>query len=155
MNKFIYAVGLLLAVDTLIATNAQAQDDKTQILAAISKFSAAFVAGDYQTMIDAYTDDALLMAPAEDPIKGKEGIAHFWNTRSYKQLQHRLEPVEIIINGDTAIDYGFIYGQSETNGVVGKPGSSKYYVIWKKVNGQWKIYFDMWNARDAEWKEKN
>lgn len=144
----------LIVIFIFNCTLAFGQDDKAIILENINNFSKAFVAGDYESMVNAYTDDAMLMAPMRDPIKGKAAIREYWTTTTYKQLKHKLEPVEIIIDGDLAYDYGFIFGQSETNGVAGQPGSSKYYVVWKKVNGQWKIHFDMWNARDAGWRDK-
>jgi uncharacterized protein (TIGR02246 family) len=139
---------------TLSCLTAAAQGDKAMILKESEKFSIAFVAGDYEAMAAMYTDDAVLMAPGKDPIKGKEEIRKYWMEVNYRQLQHRLEPVEITVDGDLAYDYGFVYSQSESDGVVSQLNSSKYYAIWKKANGQWKIHVDMWNSRSNDWRSR-
>ncbi|HZY82976.1 MAG TPA: DUF4440 domain-containing protein [Cyclobacteriaceae bacterium] len=133
---------------------ATAQNDKAMILKESENFSKLFVAADYESMANMYTDDAVLMAPGRDPINGIEEIRRYWTELNYRQLKHRLEPVEITIAGDLAYDYGFVYSQSESDGVVSQPNSSKYYTIWKKVNGQWKVHVDMWNSRSNDWRNK-
>ncbi|MEZ4980894.1 MAG: hypothetical protein R2769_04760 [Saprospiraceae bacterium] len=60
----------------------------------------------------------------------------------WRLVSHKLESEEITLpNEDTAIDYGYYYGTSATNGTCNFM-ERKYVVIWKKdKEGVWKIYW--------------
>src|SRR5690242_14872373 len=100
-----------------------AQNDRSMIMQESENFSRLFVAADYDAMANMYTDDAVLMAPGRDPIKGIEEIRKYWTELNYRQLRHKLEQADLTIVGDLAYDYGFVYSQSESDGVVSQPNS--------------------------------
>jgi ketosteroid isomerase-like protein len=57
-----------------------------------------------------------------------------------------ITPVEIKVNGDFAYDYGYYEGETLfTNGRSSR-WIGKYVIVWKKENGKWKIYLDIWNS---------
>ena len=54
-----------------------------------------------------------------------------------------LESVELDGQGDTAIEVGRYRLGSESGQVLDE---GKYVVIWKQVDGQWKLHRDIWNT---------
>jgi ketosteroid isomerase-like protein len=128
--------------------------DEKAIRAASAKFSSDYVAGDFRAMADAYTANAVLMAPAREIITGRENIFMFWNglPKTSALLKHKVVPERIFINGNEAHDHGYFYTQSQKPGE--EPGpvlSAKYYILWEKDGiGVWRMKMDMWNSRDPE-----
>lgn len=52
--------------------------------------------------------------------------------------------LEIKIIGDFVYDYGYYEGSfSLVKGELLFKG--KYVIVWKKIEGDWKIYLDIWN----------
>ena len=144
MKKFIL---VLLPVAAL----AQSPDEQAMRAASV-KFSSDYVRGDFQSMTDAYTEDALVMAPSRDAIVGKNGILKFWETTT-APASHESVPERIIIEGNVAHDYGYYYVQSQKPGEPAGPvNSAKYYIRWQKgSDGKWRMAIDMWNSRKTGW----
>lgn len=140
---------LLLAPLTILAQSA----DEQAIRNASLQFSADYVRGDFVSMTNHYTDDALVMAPARESITGKAAILEFWKTTTVP-LKHESVPEKIVIEGDIAHDYGYFYVQTQKPGEPPGPlNSAKYYIQWRKgSDGQWRMAVDMWNTRHPGWK---
>ena len=118
-----------------------------KILKNTAEFSAAIMASDYQAIGNAYTLDAKIFPNGSDIIEGREAIIKYWvlpEGRSTKY--HKVTPEEIKITGDEAYDYGYYEGTTLL--ADGKESSwrGKYVIIWRKVDGDWKIYLDIWNS---------
>ncbi|MBP6695619.1 MAG: nuclear transport factor 2 family protein [Saprospiraceae bacterium] len=130
-----------------------AQIDEQQIKDQSSQFSKNYIEGNFVAMAEAYTTDAVIGPPSKDIVSGREKIYNYWaGLPKTKVLMHRSETITIKINGDEAHDYGYYYTQSQKdNGEKNPVYSAKYYIIWKKVDGTWKMKVDIWNSRDQHW----
>lgn len=146
-------IGLLI----LITTSSFGQSDESKLIQKVAdNFSANYVKGDYKAMADAYTEDAVLLAPGQDMIYGREAIYKFWSRdSSYHQLFHKSKSDKLEIVDNLAFDNGFWYSEAEYNGKKRPLASGKYLIIWKKnEKGEWKMYHDIWNNRANGWEEK-
>lgn len=138
---------VLLFFAVSIAASAHAQES-SRIGELSRKFSADYVRGDFKAMTDAYTTDAVLMAPGRDVLTGRKAIQEFWSA-SRIPVMHKTVPDTLIMHGQSEIhDIGYFFTQSDPQGPV---FSAKYYIIWRKdAGGNWKMYMDMWNSRDRD-----
>ncbi len=145
---------LIIALLTATSIVVRAQSGETGKIEKLSaKFSADYVRGDFQAMADAYSTDAVLMAPGRDVITGKHAILEFWSTTSIP-IMHKSVPDTLIMHGPSEIhDVGYFFTQRDAASPV---FSAKYYIIWRKdVNGAWKMYMDMWNSRHPDSSQQN
>ena len=99
--------------------------------------------GDSIAMAAHYTSDAIVMPPNSQPVKGND-IVKFWGSMvrmGVKDLKLNITD----ISGD-----GGVYAETGTIEVFGANEKSldkgKYVVVWKKENGNWKMYRDIWNS---------
>lgn len=122
------------------------ETEKEKILMVLQKFSKDYMNADYDAMVDAYTTDAKIFPDNVDIIEGLDAIKKRWILeKDSKILHHRMKPVEINFLGDYAYDYGYYEGKTQNvdGSVVDWKG--KYVVVWKKQDGIWKMYLDIWN----------
>lgn len=131
---------------------AQAADEAKSlaiIRANIAAFSKNLVAGNYDAVVAAYTDDAKIFPNNMDILRGSEAIRTYWTPapdRKSKTSHHLVTPEEIKIVGKEAYDWGYYEGK--TLGEDGKETAwkGKYVIVWKETApGVWKIYLDIWN----------
>lgn len=120
--------------------------EKEKLVAVIQKFSKDFMNANYEGMLDAYTADGKMFPTDVDVIEGHQAITKRWlMNKDSKILYHEMVPVEVNFLGNHAYDYGYYKGKTQ------KPDGSiidwkgKYVVVWKKIDGQWKMYIDIWN----------
>lgn len=127
--------------------------DELAIRNASREFSAEYVRGDFQAMTARYTEDAILMAPSRDVRTGREAILEFWKGTTVP-FTHESVPERIIIENNSAHDYGYFYVQTQKPGEPPGPvTSAKYYIRWQKdADGVWRMALDMWNSRQTGWK---
>lgn len=154
-------INLLLAVITLISltvcNNVSAQEKKVKIKtsfdpmaaksaieAANAKFSEAFRKGDSAAIASFYTDDGWMLPPNSEPIKGSGNIAGAWGSfirMGVKDL--KLMTDEVLGSQDQLTEIGRYEIVDNQDKVV---DTGKYIVVWKPVNGTWKLYRDMWSS---------
>lgn len=152
---------LLVAVITLIGltvcNNVSAQEKKVKIktsfdpMAAKSaieatnaKFSEAFRKGDSVAVASFYTGDGWMLPPNSEPVKGSTDIAGAWGSfirLGVKDL--KLMTDEILGSQDQLTEIGRYEIIDNQDKVV---DNGKYIVVWKSVNGTWKLYRDMWSS---------
>jgi len=119
-------------------------DVKTEIQDANKAFVEAFNNQDAAALAQAYTTDAKVFPPNSDVIQGTEGIEALWSGAFNMGIKKAsLETVKADAYGDTAIEEGkyTLYIDDETVADQGK-----YIVIWKKIEGVWKLNCDIWNT---------
>ena len=116
---------------------------KTSIEAENTKFMDAFKKGDSTAVASNYAPDAVLLPPNSEPIK-EAGIVSLWGSF----IRMGVKDVKLMIddvsgNHDQLAETGHyeIYGAE--NKMMDK---GKYIVVWKQVNGTWKMYRDIWNS---------
>lgn len=122
----------------------QAPSDLTDpIKEANTKMMEAFATGDTTTLFDFYTTDAKLFPANSEILDGKEAIGKFWNaTRQMGIVKILFETTTAQKFGNLAIEEGK-YSLFVPNDMMVDQG--KYIVTWKKENGTWKVYRDIWN----------
>ncbi len=115
-----------------------------EITSANNVFMEAFKEGNAAELASLYTDDGKILPPNADMIEGKAGIQGFWQVVMDMGVKEAvLKIVELEGHGDTAIEMS-IFKMKDFNGNVLDYG--KYIVIWKKVEGNWKLHYDIFNS---------
>jgi ketosteroid isomerase-like protein len=123
-------------------------EDINIILNNIKNFSRAYVGADYDKLTDFYSQDGKIFPTGADIIEGHMAIKNRWTlAKGTKILSHKITPIEISVVDNIAYDYGYYEGTSSKNEVIDS-WKGKYVIIWKKVEGDWKIYLDIWNRVD-------
>ncbi|MDX1477339.1 MAG: DUF4440 domain-containing protein [Saprospiraceae bacterium] len=120
--------------------------DIEQILANITQFSQYYMNGEYRKLAECYTADGKIMPGGTPIIEGHDAIEKRWTLPAgVKTLKHVIHPEEINVIGDHAYDYGYYEGETlQANGEK-SAWKGKYVIVWRKEDGEWKIYLDIWN----------
>lgn len=122
------------------------QKDIDSILKNITAFSKYYMEADYNGLANSYTKDGKILPPGPEIITGQEAIKQRWTLpEGVTILSHVVEPVEITIVKDTAYDIGYYHGTTRRKDGTEIAWKGKYMIIWKKIDGDWKIYADAWN----------
>ena len=147
-QKCVMGFALICLVLCMVCTTQQMQLDpaqlRTEIQAANEKFMATFKAGDAAGLAALYTADAKIMPPNSDFVTGAETIQNFWQILIDMGIAAaKLEIVEVEGYGDTAIEAS-TFKMFDAEGQTIDYG--KYIVIWKQVEGEWKLHRDIFNS---------
>lgn len=142
----------------IFAINSQAQEkfsgseeDIAIILKNTEAFSQYYVSGDYENLANSYTTDGKIFPGNSDIIEGRTAIKKHWILpEGVKTLRHKVSPKEITVIDETAYDYGYYEGDSQNVNGEKSTFKGKYVIVWKKVEGDWKIYLDIWNSLPRE-----
>ena len=107
-------------------------------------FMKAFKMGDAAALVGCYTEDGQLLPPNGDFVTGREAIQGFWQMVMDMGIKAaKLENVEVWGIGGMAYEVGkymlFVEGDEMAD-------QGKYVVIWKQVDGEWRLYRDIWNS---------
>ena len=112
------------------------------------RFSAAYMAGDVETMVSIYTPDAVIFPNNSEAIRGHEAIRRYWALPPGQRVTlHRATPAEIRIDGGHAYDHGVYEVSGERDGTAWGPSHGKYVIVWRRTPQGWRMYLDMWNSR--------
>jgi len=122
-------------------------DAKKSIEAEISKYSKAIQEGNVAGVVAAYTDDAVMLPPGGDMIKGKKAIEELYTKFLQTGMKEvALTTVEVGGSGDTAYEIGKTKVRIQPEGQQVMTDSTKYLVVWKRqADGTWKVHVDIWN----------
>ena len=134
---------LLLALSVRVEAGGP-EELRKAIGAANSEFMARFAAGNGAGVAELYTEDGQLLPPKSEPIAGHAAIGALWQGAMDSGVKGaKLEVVEVEGMGKTTVEVGR-YALSDAEGKVLDHGN--YVVIWRKVEGQWKLHRDIWNS---------
>ena len=143
----VFAVAFLLA--GLVSTSpVLAHDVSAQINEISAKWLAAFAQRDFAVIEALYASDGLLLPSNSPPIEGPKAIAAVW--KSWGELPNvkivfGANRIEAAPSGDMAYDYGwYTFAFDTDNGRFEDKG--KYIIVWKKVDGAWKVAADIFNT---------
>ena len=118
-------------------------DFRSQIEAGNREFMAAFAKRDAAAVAALYTDGGQLLPPNSEVVRGHEAIREFWQGAMTRGLTGAtLETVDVDASGETAVEVGryrLTAGDAEAD-------HGKYIVVWKNVDGRWKLHRDIWNT---------
>ena len=119
-----------------------------QSKAAIQKlndaWTAAFNSGDNATIAAMYAEDAYVLPPGADLVKGRAAIEAFWKQAVQQLGDAKLTTIDVLPLGRLAArEIGTVTLKTKTQPpqeIVGK-----YVVIWRKIGRDWKLSTDIWN----------
>jgi len=118
-----------------------APGSKQAIEAAVARYVAATNRGDADALAALYADDAMLLPPDHEPIKGRQAIGDFWRQGTDEGLEVTTLAVEV--DGDL----GYLVGRYHLPQTDEEPADSGKYVMCLKRqrDGSWKLTADIWN----------
>lgn len=140
------AILTLLAVSTTAAAQS-ASDAEAAIRLQSERFSQAYVAEDFDTLIGIYAADGAAAPSGRDFIRGREALRAYWTVpEGVDVTAHRAVPERIVVDGRHAYDWGRYEGASGPAGAP-RPFDGKYVIVWVlDDDGVWRIAQDMWNS---------
>lgn len=139
------------STDTKTADTAETKDSpafdlasaKSAIEAENAKFMDAFKKGDSAGAASNYAEDAQMFPPNSEPVD-KSGIASLWGSNIRMGVKEiKLMVDDIAGNAEIISETGHFEILAAENKLLDK---GKYVVVWKPVNGVWKMYRDIWNT---------
>jgi len=145
----------LFVISFSVFAQTKINKDERIIRKNIGAFSQALMNGEFEKVVQSYTEDAKIFPRNMDILHGHDAIRKYWTPptdANYKTIYHKISPEEIKIVGDEAYDWGYYEGKTKykDSGKVSE-WKGKYVITWKKQeNGEWKIYLDIWNSIPIE-----
>ena len=127
-----------------IAAPALAQD-KATIEKLNDAWTAAFNKGDAAAVAAMYTEDAYVLPPGADMVKGRSAIEAFWRQAAQQLGEAKLTTIDVLPLGRTAArEIGTV--TLKTKSQPPQEITGKYAVVWRKVGGKWRLATDIWNT---------
>ncbi len=149
--RHLMMVAATLLVTAFLVGPVLADGAKQEIDALNAQWVAAFKAKDYATIESLMAPDSLLLAPGNPPIQGAEAVVETWKAWGglpNVKITFGAERVEAAASGDLAYDYGaYTFAFDSDKGPFAEEG--KYIVVWKKIDGAWKVAADIFNNNSA------
>jgi uncharacterized protein (TIGR02246 family) len=144
-QKFILMLSFVLVWPVASLANGS-EDVRAAIEAVNAEFSAAFNRGDAAAVASFYTEDGSLLPPGEAIVSGRSSIEAYWKAGVGAGLSNlQLRAMEVEAHGPMAYEVGeFNFDMPAADGTK-TTAKGKYLVVWKEVDGAWKLHRDIWN----------
>jgi len=108
-------------------------------------WTAAFNKGDAAAVAALYTEDAYVLPPGSDMIKGRAAVEAFWRQAAQQMTDAKLTTVDVLPLGpDAAREIGTV--TLKTKSQPPQEVVRKYVVVWRKIGADWKLATDIWNT---------
>lgn len=145
VRRIILVLSLILAWPVVSLANGS-EDVRAAIEAVNAEFSAAFNRGDAAAVASLYTEDALLLPPGEAVVSGRSSVEAYWKAGADAGLSNlQFRATEVESHGPMAYEVGEASFDMPASDGSKTPAKVKYLVVWKNVDGAWKLHRDMWN----------
>jgi uncharacterized protein (TIGR02246 family) len=140
-----------------MSSQADVEKDREAIDAVHERDMMASKAGDYETLRSLWTDDAVIMPPGGNFVRGRAALDA--SLSRMKEAMSQIEVLEyveefeeVMILGDYAFEWGIIRGaeRSKEGGEVAHSSYKVMRILQKQPNGEWKIHRSIWNANLAQ-----
>jgi ketosteroid isomerase-like protein len=160
MKKITGTIIILIAVVFLLSCNNTAKDTTTvkdstskefdmgdakkKIRENVDRFEQQIKNVDSAGMASTYTADAWVMPPNGDVVKGND-IAGFWGSavRMMGVKEAKINTDDVAGNEDILVETGNYELLGADKKILDK---GKFLAAWKKENGEWKMFRDIWNS---------
>jgi ketosteroid isomerase-like protein len=121
---------------------------RKKIEVANGKFGAGIRNGNSSAVGALYTEDALLMPPNMEMVRGRDGTTKFWDGAIKMGVKDAiLSTVEVHQQGDTVEEVGNYTLKIQPQGQAPFEDKGKYVVLWKQgTDGIWRLHRDIWNS---------
>jgi len=118
-------------------------DPRAEISETARRFLRSFAQHDIAAIAACYTEDAQMLPAHMKPIDGRAAIGAVFKFTGGQG--HTLEFLtrELDVLGASAVEIGEYVRRAGDGSTVDQ---GKYIVIWKRVDGEWKIHRDMFNT---------
>lgn len=125
-----------------------AEDARKAIERANRRFGEFIRKGDADAVGELYTEDAMLMPPNNDMVRGRRGTAGFWGAAIRMGVKDaELKTVELNQVGDMVHEVGNYALKIQPEGQKTFEDHGKYVVIWRQTSdGSWRLHRDIWNS---------
>jgi ketosteroid isomerase-like protein len=108
------------------------------------EFAKAFTGGDSAAMVNHYTEDGKIFPPNADAVIGRAAISALVSEfLKFGIKEFRDETTALYGTEENLVEEGN-YFMGDGKGTTLDKG--KYICIWRKVNGVWKVYSDIFNT---------
>ncbi|MGC2199122.1 MAG: SgcJ/EcaC family oxidoreductase [Stellaceae bacterium] len=139
-----WRIVVLVALIGLGSASALAQE-KAAIQKLNDAWTAAFNKGDAAAVAAMYAEDAYVLPPGADMVKGRAAIEGFWRQAAQQMGDAKLTAVDVLALGpDAAREIGTV--TLKTKAQPPQEIAGKYVVVWRKIGGDWKLATDIWNT---------
>ena len=119
---------------------------KAQISKMSEAWEKAYNAGDAAGVAALYGKDATVMPPGAEPASGSSAIQALFDTDVKSGAKNELTTEDVTGAGDYAIERGKWVATSADGKHL---DHGAYVTVYKKADGGWKIYRDIWNSSMA------
>ena len=135
---------IVAATCLCLSVPAMAQD-KATIQSLSDKFAQAFNAGDAAGVAALYSEEAVILPPGAEMMKGRTAIQAFWKGAAEQLGNGKLTTLEVKpLGSDRALEIGTF--SFRTKAPQPQEITGKYVVVWEKVGNDWKLATDIWNT---------
>ena len=119
---------------------------RRDIEAAVQRYVEASNRGDAEGLAALYADDAVLLPPDHEPVRGRSAIGDFWRQGTDEGLEVTTLTLEVDGN------LGYLVGRYRLPATDEEPPDSGKYVMCLKRqrDGAWKLTADIWNRSGDE-----
>jgi ketosteroid isomerase-like protein len=131
----IHLIVLILLGSTLAGCGPREQSLPENVITALQTH---YNSRDPKGAAELFTDDGAILRESAPPVRGKAAIANFLQVELKNQLQYWISSEGNVVSGNIAYDQGN-YRVRNIN-QMRDIESGKYVTIFKKINGQWKIF---------------
>lgn len=143
-------------INPILPIGVVSEDVAAELDAANTAFSAAWVAGDVDALVNAYTPDAVVHPPAGGVLTTPEQIRGLWGPIVNQNLVgHRLEPTvrRRLTSEHEVLEMGRWHTAGRGDDGAAPWVSGCYTVIWRSDDvAGWRMLYDSWTApNDASW----
>jgi uncharacterized protein (TIGR02246 family) len=145
---------IFASVMVLVVSGCAPQADMEAERAAIHKFHDECMTAMLAGNVDCFAEDGQMLPPHAPPIKGKgaidELISQIIDDPNFS-ASHDIVKVDVSRSGDLAnIHYTYELIKSDPDGNPITEQGKAIYILRKKPQAGWKIWFDIWNADTPE-----
>jgi uncharacterized protein (TIGR02246 family) len=123
-------------------SRAPESDSRGAVEATVDRYVAASNKGDAEALAALYADDAVLLPPDHEPIRGREAIGEFWRQGTDTGLE--VSTLRLEVDGKVA----YLIGRYHLPATDQEEADSGQYVLCLKQqpDGAWKLTADIWNG---------
>ena len=154
-KSFTSVVLITLTLLSCGQTQVDLEAEKAAILKTDSTWAAlATQSKDAEKIVAYWSDDAVVIAPGEEPVKGKDALRKMVNDMNNIpgfSISWRSSDVHFSPDAKMAYMYGenFFSMNDSAGNKIAIPGRG--YTIWRKeTDGNWKCVVDIWNNPPAK-----
>lgn len=142
-QPFVAAVLAVLGIAACVAS--EQVDYRAQIDTANRKVRETLALQDAAAIARLYTVDGWLLPPYQDVVRGRKEIQTFWEVALILGGLRgmTLTTIEVEGMGDTAYEVGTYVFKNDGGKILDE---GKFIVIWKLVDGEWKVHRDISNS---------